>query len=130
MPGGKTPPEPLVQTRWPAFGGLVRERYSTSTSVLSSGLEEEGAIIPWSRVSSNSTATRQSGSPTSTTCEWANPTSATRPTRPSAVQTGELVNTPSRVPTLILMERHQLAGSRAITRARIHFPGSFLEKLK
>ena len=45
------------------------ERDLRSTSVLSSGLDEEGAITPCSRFfsSSMSTETRQAGSPTATT---------------------------------------------------------------
>ena len=44
-----------------------------------------------------------------------------RPTNPSAVSTGRLVRTPSRAPRSICKLRHQLAGSRAMTRASLTF---------
>ena len=46
-----------------------------------------------------------------------------RPTKPSVVNTGKLARTPCFDPASIRTVRHQLAGSRAMTRASFNFHG-------
>ena len=70
-------------------------------SLFPSRLLALGMMLPFSRVSCTWAATRQPGSPIKSTRDLANPTSDTRPTRPSWVSTFRLGRIPSRLPRSI-----------------------------
>src|SRR5947208_11894089 len=84
----------------------------------------DAPMTPVSRVSfSTSAETLQSESPSNTTFELVKLTAEIRPTKPSLVKTGRLTFIPSRLPRSICTVRHQLAGSRKITRPSLSFQG-------